>query len=82
MKLFEVKSPDGFRTTQTYTLFTSEELAKREIDNFVKRYENQGYYSTSNRERISLDEAKERCRIIPIEVNDDDIDDDIDIISE
>jgi hypothetical protein len=78
MKLFEVKSPDGFTTTRTYTLFTSEELAKREIDNFVKRY----YYSTSNRERISLDEAKERCRIIPIEVNDDDIDDDIDIISE
>ena len=82
MKLFEVKSPDGYRTKLTYTLFTTEELAKREIDNFIKRYENQGYYSTSNRERISLDEAKERCRIIPIEVNDDDIDDDIDIISE
>ena len=79
MKLFEVKSPDGFQTTRTYTLFTSEELAKREIDNFVKRYENQGYYSTSNRERISLDEAKERCRIIEVEVR---VNDDIDIISE
>ena len=81
MKLFNVLSPDGFSTTMS-CLFTSEELAKREIDNFIKRYEFQGYYSTSNRERISLDEAKERCRIIPIEVNDDDIDDDIDIISE
>ena len=80
MKLFDVKSPDGFSTTMS-CFFTSEELAKREIDNFVKRYENQGYYSTSNREQISLDEAKERCRIIPIDINDDDIDD-IDIISE
>ena len=78
MKLFNVLSPDGFSTTMS-CLFTSEELAKREIDNFVKRYEFQGYYSTSNRERISLDEAKERCRIIEVEVR---VNDDIDIISE
>ena len=78
MKLFNVLSPDGFSTTMS-CLFTSEELAKREIDNFIKRYEFQGYYSTSNRERISLDEAKERCRIIEVEVR---VNDDIDIISE
>ena len=78
MKLFDVLSPDGFSTTMS-CLFTSEELAKREIDNFIKRYEFQGYYSTSNRERISLDEAKERCRIIEVEVR---VNDDIDIISE
>jgi hypothetical protein len=65
MKLFDVKSPDG-HSTSIDRLFTTEELAKREIDNFVKRYENQGYYSTSNRERISLDEAKERCEIEPL----------------
>ena len=82
MKLFEVKSPDGFTTTRTYTLFTSEELAKREIENFAKRYEMQGYYSTMGM-RISLDELKERCRIEPIEISQEEIDEcEYEIISE
>ena len=80
MKLFDVLSPDGFSINRS-SFFANEELAKRGIDNFIKRYENQGYYSTSNREQISLDEAKEYCRIIEVNVDDDDIDD-IDIISE
>jgi hypothetical protein len=65
--LFDVKSPDGFETTGG-TYFTNEELAKREIENFAKRYEMQGYYSTMGM-RISLDELKERCRIFPIEIS-------------
>ena len=65
--LFYVKSPDGFSTSQT-TYFTNEELAKREIENFAKRYEMQGYYSTMGM-RISLDELKESCRIFPIEIS-------------
>ena len=79
--LFDAKSPDGFSTSRA-TYFTNEELAKREIENFAKRYEMQGYYSTMGM-RISLDELKERCRIEPKEISQEEIDEcEYEIISE
>jgi aminopeptidase-like protein len=81
-QLFDVLSPDGFSINRN-SFFANEEVAKKGIEDFAKRYENQGYYSTSNREQISLDELKEHCRIVPIEVSQEDIDEDlIEIINE
>ena len=82
VKLFDVLSPDGFSINRD-SLFVNKKVAEKGIEDFAKRYENQGYYSTSNREQISLDELKERCRIVPIKVSQEDIDSGyVEIISE
>jgi hypothetical protein len=42
--------------------------ASKALDKWVDRYKQQGYYSTSNRERIPLDELTTWCTIVPIEI--------------
>ena len=54
-------SPDGFTIHPTET-YTTPEKAWIAFDEWKKRYEVQGYYS-SNRGRIPLDQLKEYCRL-------------------
>lgn len=65
MVQFDVFSPDGFAIDRTET-YPSREVAEQKLDEWVKRYETQGYYSTSNRQRIPLDELKDYCEIVQI----------------
>ena len=65
MTQFEVLSSEGFAIDREET-FPSVEVAEQKLDEWVKRYEQQGYYSTSNRQRIPLDELKDYCKIVQI----------------
>ncbi len=65
MAQFDVYSPDGFAISREET-YPTLEVAEQKLQEWVKRYEFQGYYSTSNRERITLDKLASRCKIVPI----------------
>ena len=65
MAQFEVFSPDGFSISREET-YPSREVAEQKLDEWVKRYETQGYYSMSDRTRIPLNEIKDYCRIVRI----------------
>jgi hypothetical protein len=64
---YDVLSPDGFSISFDETWDTPDEASKA-LDKWVERYKQQGYYSTSNRERIPLDELTTWCTIVPIEI--------------
>jgi hypothetical protein len=66
-KKYQVFSPDGFRIQYGHITYPSLKKAKAALDEFVNGFEFQGYYSTKNRERISLDELRQRCKIVTIE---------------
>ena len=59
-----VLSPDGFAIDRVKTYGTREK-AEKALDKWVKRYEQQGYYS-SNNGRIPLDELKSCCKFVEI----------------
>ena len=61
--MFDVLSPDGFsiHPVNTYPTRADAESALR---GWVNGFEFQGFYSTSRRERIPLDELAGRCRIV------------------
>jgi hypothetical protein len=63
-KRFDVISPDGFSIHFSDT-YKSVEAAKEAFENWKKRYEVQGYYS-SVRGRIPLDELEHYCRIVEV----------------
>ena len=65
---YDVLSPDGFSISFDELWDTPEE-AQKAAEKWVKRYEQQGYYSTSNRDRIPLDQLVECCRVVPVEVD-------------
>jgi hypothetical protein len=65
MAQFDVLSPDGFSIDRVET-YPSKKVAEQKLQEWVKRYEKQGYYSTSNRERIALDELASYCNIVEI----------------
>ena len=65
MEQFDVYSPDGFAIDREET-YPSREVAEQKLQEWVKRYEFQGYYSTSNRDRIPLDELASRCKIVEV----------------
>lgn len=65
MPQFDVYSPDGFPIHREDT-YPSKEVAEQKLKEWVKQYEHQGYYSTSNRERIPLDQLESCCKIVPI----------------
>ena len=60
MKKYIVISPDGFPID--FIEHKSQKSAITALKNWIKRYENQGYYS-SNNGRISLNELQENCII-------------------
>jgi hypothetical protein len=64
--LYQVISPDGFAFHPT-DVFSSVSSAWKAFENdYKKRYEPQGYYSTANRTRIPLDQLKNYCSVKPI----------------
>ncbi len=63
-KKYDVISPDGFSISFTDT-YGSVKKAKEAFEEWKKRFEAQGYYS-SNRGRIPLDELEEHCTIVEI----------------
>jgi hypothetical protein len=61
----EILSPDGFSIDMQ--VHTSMKNAKIALNNFVKRYEQQGYYSTiknGQRYLMPLNELIENCTLI------------------
>lgn len=67
-KVYQVYSPDNFTISYEYAYKTKEQ-AQKELNKFIDRYKIQGHYSLANRERISLEEAKNLCKIVPLCVN-------------
>jgi len=63
-KRYDVISPDGFSIHFSDT-YESIEAAKVAFEQWKKRFEAQGYYS-SNRGRIPLDELEEHCTMVEI----------------
>jgi hypothetical protein len=61
---FDVISPDGFSIHREDT-YSSRNEAKKALAEWIKRYEDQGYYS-SNKGRIPLDELADYCKVIEI----------------
>lgn len=65
MAHYEVLSPDGFPINLEG--YKSKKQANVGIEEFVKKYERQGYYSTvqnGERVQIPLGEIKQHCRIV------------------
>ncbi len=60
MANWTVLSPDGFAIE--FENYKTKKEAKIALDNWIKRFETQGYYS-SNNGRINLDELKDYCEI-------------------
>lgn len=60
-KRYDILSPDGFGMYRDKT-FATPEKAWESFEEWKKRYEQQGYYS-SNRGRIPLDELKDHCTL-------------------
>ncbi len=61
-----VISPDGFPIHLSDTYATKEDAFKA-FNDWKKRYEGQGYYS-SNNGRIPLSELENYCKIIEVEI--------------
>jgi hypothetical protein len=59
---YDVISPDGFSIHFANT-YKTEEDAKLALNEWAKRFETQGYYS-SNNGRIDLNELEQNCRIV------------------
>ena len=62
---YEIFSPDGFPIEREGTYKSMAEVQEA-IEKFVKKYETQGYYYTSKRERIPLNEIENYCKLIPL----------------
>jgi hypothetical protein len=62
-KFYDVLSPDGFPIT--CEPFKTKKAARAAIPAWCARFERQGYYSTSNRERIPLPELPHCLRLVP-----------------
>lgn len=60
---YDVLSPDGFSIHPEDT-YPTREAAESALREWAKRFEFQGFYSTSRWERIPLDELPGRCRIV------------------
>lgn len=53
---FYMLSPDGFTLTPDAEKYYSIDTAKSDFEKWAKRYEQQGYYSSTSKGRIPLDE--------------------------
>lgn len=60
--MYDILSPDGIAISYSKSYKTKEE-AKIAFNEWKKRFESQGYYS-SNNGRIPLDELEENCILI------------------
>jgi len=62
---FDVISPDGF-SIHFSDVYSSKKEAIKAFQEWKKRYERQGYYSSTNYGRIPLDELENYCSIIKL----------------
>lgn len=62
-KKYYVISPDGFPISREP--FKSKRAAMKAVPEWCKQYERQGYYSTSNRDRIPLEELPDCVGVVP-----------------
>lgn len=62
---WQVLSPDGF-TIERYDHYKTRKDALQALERFCKRYITQGYYSSSNRGHISLEELPNACKLTKI----------------
>lgn len=62
--MYHILSPDGFPISPDP--FDTVDEANEAIAQWVKRYESQGYYSLSNRDRLPLDEIAQHCTLIEL----------------
>jgi hypothetical protein len=60
---FNVLSPDGFPISREP--FTSQKEAEAAIPKWCEQYQEQGYYSTADRERIPVKELPNHVKVIP-----------------
>jgi len=65
VKKYRLLSPDGF-DIEMDALYSEEELMPA-FEQFKKRYEKQGYYSTGNRERIDLRDLEDYMSVVEVE---------------
>lgn len=64
--MFDVLSPDGFSIHPVDTYKTKAEAAYA-FKQWLKRYEVQGYYSSTNYGRIPLEEVIRYCKIVKVD---------------
>lgn len=67
--VFDVLSPDGI-SIHPWRTYRTQKRALLAAKSWARRFEWQGFYSTARWERIPLDEIVSRCRIIEIELED------------
>lgn len=67
--VFDVISPDGFSINME-GVYSTPEAAQAAIPKFVERYRSQGYYS-SMKGRISLEDLPAHCTVVPLEFEED-----------
>ena len=60
-KKYQVLSPDGITIEFDHWSYTSKKKMMEAYDRWAKRYEAQGYYSSSSYGRIPLDELINYC---------------------
>lgn len=62
MKKYQVLSPDGFTIEFDKWYYRSMKKAKEAFENWIRRYEVQGYYSSTQYGRIPLNELESYCQ--------------------
>lgn len=62
--MYDVISPDGFPIT--CEPFKSQKAAVKYALKWCKRYQQQGYYSTSNREKIPLEDLPDCLSLVSV----------------
>lgn len=65
-KKIQVLSPDGFTIERDKAHYPSMKKAMEAFNNWKKRYESQGYYSSNDYGRIHLDDLVDFCQFIPL----------------
>ena len=65
-KGYDIYTPDGFGMYMD-KIYSTPEKAEEAFLVWIKRYEKQGYYSTSKREQIPLTELRSNCNLIDFE---------------
>lgn len=62
-KKYQVISPDGFTIDGTVRYYRSRKKAIEAFENWRKRYEGQGYYSSNSYGRIPLEDLQDYCQL-------------------
>lgn len=60
----QILSPDGFTLERDVPYYRSHKAAAKAFEEWKKRYETQGYYSSVNYGRIPLEDLEDYCQFI------------------